>query len=287
MLAPGFAPRPRALTAGLRRLERMGFRVVRGAALEAREGYLAGTDEQRADDLNTLLRRNDVRAIWFARGGYGTARLLERIDWAALRGRSKTLIGYSDLTALYSTVLRGPRRVCLYGPVVTELGDRRSYHLASLRSLLAGEPTALRFRRRQVVTEGRARGRLLGGNLSVLVHLLGTPFAPRLRGSVLLLEDVGEETYRLDRLLTHLRMSGELDGVRAVLLGSLDPAPSGREFPPDRPLAEVVRETFLPLGVPVVTGLPVGHVAAKRTVPLGGRAEVDTAAGTVRLWPHP
>jgi len=280
VVATGFAPRPGALRSGLRRLERMGLRVARGPSLGSRDGYLAGTDRQRVTDLNEMLRRDDVRGLWFARGGYGTARILEDVDWRALRRRSKPMVGYSDLTALFCAVLTLPRRICLYGPVVAELGQPGSFHLASLRTLLRGDPVGIRFTRRQVVAEGAARGRLLGGNLSVLVHLLGTRWAPRLDGCVLLLEDVGEETYRLDRLLTQLRASGALSGVRAVVLGSLEPAAPGRTFPPDRPLAELVRETFCPLGVPVVSGLPVGHLPAKRTVPLGGRAELDTAAGT-------
>ena len=162
--------------------------------------------------------------------------------------------------------------------VVGELGDPAAYHAPSLRAMLAGREVTLRFRADQVLAPGRAEGRLVGGNLTVLAHVMGTPWAPDGRGAVLLLEDVGEETYRLDRLLQHLRLAGALTGVRAVLLGSLDPPPTRRSFPPDGDLDAVLRDVLLPLGVPVVRGLPLGHLPGKWTVPLGGRAVVDTAA---------
>ena len=284
VVAPGFAVRPGRLRSGLRALRQMGFRVVLGEHAEAQRGYLAGSDGQRAADLNRMLRDPDVRAIWFARGGYGTARLLDDLRWTAFERRPKLLIGYSDLTALFARVVRRTSRVCLYGPVVTELGDPATYHAGSLRRLLRGMPVAVRFGKRQVLRGGRAVGRLAGGNLTVLSHLWGTRHAPELRGRVLFLEDVGEEAYRLDRMLTQLRMTGALKGVRAVLLGSLV-APPRRGFPPDRPVIELIEETFLPLGVPVVTDLPAGHLPGKRTLPLGGRVELDTATGRLTLWP--
>jgi muramoyltetrapeptide carboxypeptidase len=156
-----------------------------------------------------------------------------------------------------------------------------------LRSLLRGEETTIRFGRRRVVAAGRAEGRLLGGNLSVLAHLLGTRHLPSFDGAVLVLEDVGEEVYRLDRLLNHLRMAGVFRKVGGVCLGSFDPPGARRRFPPDRPLSEPVKEFLGPLGVPVVTDLPFGHVAAKRTLPLGGRAVLDTRKGILRMEPRP
>jgi len=186
------------------------------------------------------------------------------------------------VTALFAAAIDRTRARCLYGPVVTELGDPATYHSPSLRSLLAGEPVRRRLRRRDVIVPGKATGPLVGGNLSVLVHLLGTRFAPKLAGKVLFLEEVGEPAYRLDRMLTQLRSSRKLAGVRAVLLGQFS-VPARRRFPPDRPWQEVLEETFVPLGVPVVSGIPAGHCAGKWTLPLGARATVDTAAGWVRF----
>ena len=284
VVAPGFAVKRRPLEAGLARLEGMGYRVRLGRHVLARNGYLAGDDDLRASDLKTMLHDPEVRAIWFARGGYGTARLLDRLPRGLLRRAPKLLIGYSDLTALFAEALKRPGCVCLYGPVVTELGDADAYHSASLRKLLAGRPVELRVARRRIVVPGRARGRLAGGNLTVLSHLCGTRFAPDLRGKVLFLEDAGEPTYRLDRMLTQLRLCGMLNGLAGVLLGGFS-IPPRRRFPPDRSAKELFREFFVPLDVPVVEGIPAGHVPRKRTLPLGARVEIDTAAGSVRFTP--
>jgi muramoyltetrapeptide carboxypeptidase len=283
VVATGFAVRRDDLASGVRALERLGYRPRLGEHVLAREGYLAGTDEQRVEDLNRMLRDPGVAAVWFARGGYGTARLLDRIDWRALRRAPKPLLGYSDLTALFAraSAIGAP---CIHAPVVTELGDPGAYHAPSLRALLRGERVTVRFRRGQVLRAGRARGRLVGGNLAVLASLLGTRHAADLRDAVLFLEEAGEETYRIDRLLTQLRATRRLDRLRGVLLGAFVVSPRSK-FPPDRDPAAVLAETFAPLGVPVVTGLPVGHVRRKRSLPLGAVAAIDTAARRVALGP--
>jgi muramoyltetrapeptide carboxypeptidase len=285
VMTPGFGVRARSLRAGIGRLEALGFRVVLGPHALDRDGYLAGPDDARASDLNALIADRDIRAIWFARGGYGSARLLDRIRWSRLGRSPKTLIGYSDVTALFAAATARTRCSCLYGPVVTELADEAAYHLPTLKRTLGGHSVTLRFARRQILRPGRAAGRMLGGNLSVLVHLLGTRHAPRLRGAVLFVEDVGEPTYRLDRMLSHLRMSSALDGVAGVVVGSFRPV-SRRSFLTDRPVTDLLRETFEPLGVPVVLGLPAGHLPGKRTLPLGGRARLDTAEGRLTIEPR-
>jgi muramoyltetrapeptide carboxypeptidase len=284
-MTPGFGVRGRALKAGVGWLERQGYRVVLGPHALDREGYLAGTDEARAGDLNALIEDPEVRAIWFARGGYGSARLLERVRWSDLARRPRTLIGYSDATALFAVALERTRGLCLYGPVVSELADVSAYHLPSLREVLRGREIGVRFARRQTLVPGEATGRLLGGNLSVLSHLLGTRHAPRLRGAILFLEDVGEPVYRLDRMLAHLKMSGALKGVAGVAIGSFDPV-ARRSFLSDRPVADLWRETFEPLGVPVVTGIPAGHLPRKRTLALGGWARLDTGEGRLAIEPR-
>jgi len=285
VVSPGFGVRAADLAAGVKRLDELGFRVVTGDHVLDRDGYLAGSDAARAEDLNRAIARPEVRAVWFARGGYGAARLLDRVRWDRLTRAPKTLIGYSDVTALFAAASLRTACACLYGPVVAELGDARHYHLGSLRAALRGEPSVVRFPRSAVVRSGRVRGPLVGGNLTVLVHLLGTRYAPDPRGAILFLEDVGEPAYRLDRMLTHLRMSGWLRGVAGVVLGSFEAAPR-RSFLRDRPVADLVRETFAPLGVPVVTGLRAGHVPGKHTLAFGCEARLDTRAGTLRTLPH-
>jgi muramoyltetrapeptide carboxypeptidase len=263
----------------------MGFRVLAGAHVLERDAYFAGGDADRAADLEAMWCRPETRAIWFARGGYGTARLLDRLSWRRLSRRALPLIGYSDVSALFAVALERGLGPCFYGPVVTELGDRRNWHAPSLASALAARPIELRLRRRDVLVPGRGNGRLVGGNLTVLAHLWGTRFQPDWRGSILFLEDVGEEAYRLDRTLTQLRTAGALRGLRGVLIGDLGVPPTRREFPPDRPVAAILAENFGDLGVPVVTGVPAGHRLAKWTLPLGWVARIDTTLGRVAFTP--
>jgi len=284
VVATGFAVREPPLAAGVRRLRQMGFAVRLGEHVLARDGYLAGDDATRAGELIAMLEEPDVRAVWFARGGYGSARILERLPWSELARGDKLLVGYSDVTALLSAAVERTRSRCLYGPVVAELGWSTAYDAASLRALLGGRGFERRVRARDVVLPGRARGPIAGGNLTLLASLCGTAFQPDLRGKVLLLEEVGEEAYRIDRLLTQLHLAGCFAGIRAVLLGAMR-APRRRRFPPDRRLDEVLTERFAALGVPVVRGLPVGHVPGKWTLPIGGQAEIDCAARRLRFAP--
>ncbi len=284
VVATGFAVRQDLLDAGVSWLVRRGYRVKLGRAVLDQDGYLAGDDPSRAADLRMMLKDPEVRAIWFARGGYGTARILDRVPWAELRRTPKLLIGYSDLTALFAAAVARTGQICLYGPVVTELSAPASFHGPSLRRLLDGEAFELKLSRRQIVVPGMAEGLLQGGNLTVLTHLWGTRYRPKLDGCILFVEDVGEEAYRIDRTLTQLRLSGALKRVKGVILGRFA-APARRRFPPDRPIDDVLTEAFAPLEVPVVRGIPAGHVEGKRTLPLGGTAKIDTAAGRLRFSP--
>ena len=287
IVATGFAAPPSALGAGVAALERRGLVPVLFPHVLAVDGYLAGDDAARACDLDAAVCDRALSAIWFARGGYGTARILDRIDLDRLVRRPKLLLGYSDLTALFSALLARASTVCLHAPVVAELDDRLAFHARSLNENLAGRETRRRAYARDVLRAGKARGRLMGGNLTVLCHLLGTRHMPNLKGAILFLEETGEEAYRVDRLFQHLVMSGALSGVRAVVLGTFHVPRTTRTFPGDRELYDVLRDHLLPLNVPVVSGVPSGHGPGKWTLPLGGTAVLDTAAGFVAFDPRP
>lgn len=278
--APGFALRASKLESGLSRLRRWGYQPVEGLSVRASAGYFAGSDDERLDDLISLSSDRQLQALWFARGGYGCARLLDGFIERIGRGALPLYLGFSDLSALFAAVLTRRQHLCIHAPLVTQLGDRSAFHMPSLRASLTGGSWRTSLPKRQVLHTGTAEGRLLGGNLSVLTSLIGTDHFPDLRGAVLFLEEVGEETYRIDRMLTQWRQAGVLKGLRGVLLGSFS-TPERKQFPPDRELRDVFAETFLPLGVPVVGGLASGHVSGHRSLPLGGKAMIDGDRATL------
>jgi len=259
---------------------------VLGTHARARSGYLAGTDEQRAADLDAALRAADNDAIWCLRGGYGTMRILDRLDWGALAARPRPLIGFSDNTALHLAARRAGV-VSFHGPhpAVAELPPFSERCL--LRVLTAAEPAGpLPFpadaERARALVGGVAEGPLVGGNLALLAATAGTPYALRARGCILFLEEVGEAAYRIDRMLSQLRLAGILDGVAGVAVGAFSECPDrGVEGIPAP--EEVLLDRLGELGIPVAFGFPFGHVPESWTLPLGVRARLDADAGTLEL----
>lgn len=268
------------LEAGLAGLAALGFEPVPAANLGARRGLFAGSDADRLEAFHRLADDPSIRAILFARGGHGVLRLLPGIDWARLASVPRAYVGYSDLTPFLLEVVRRLGWIAFHGPMVAadlaaglDAADRES-----LIGALVGEPVT------EVGLAGasggaEARGPLLGGCLSLLAASLGTPWRVRLDGALLAFEDVGEPFYRIDRMLTHLRLSGSLAAVRGILIGSM----SGTEataLEPSR-VAELASE--LAPGVPVAWGLPIGHGGRNLTLPLGAPARLDAAALRLRL----
>jgi muramoyltetrapeptide carboxypeptidase len=272
--------------------ERFGLVPRARPDVAARAGYLAGDDARRLAEWSEAAGDPEARAIWCARGGYGAMRLLPRIEPARVRHPAKWFVGYSDATALHAA-LNQASLVTVHGPMVCELGRATEASLDHLEALLFGRVDRARggggapapgagLAATGVVRPGVASGTLLGGSLSLLAHLCGTRWLPRLAGAVLFLEDVGEKPYRLDRYLTQLRIAGALDGVRAVCVGHLtgcdEPGQSG---------AEVVRACVRALGVPAIEGLAAGHEAEHLALPLGAVAHVIAPGpgepGTPRL----
>lgn len=252
------------------------YQVSTGAAIFARQGFLAGDDDARLADLEAGLADSEVRALIAARGGYGATRLLPRLDLAAVRRAGKWLVGFSDVTALHAAWARAG--LCsLHGAMVCSLSDADPPVREAWFALLEGAPPAP-FTDLTCVRAGSAEGRLFGGNLTVLGALAGTPYFPPLDGVVLALEDVGERPYRLDRVLTTLLQTGQLARVRAFVLGAFTEGEPG----PDGVRAEdVLAERLGTLGVPVLAGAPFGHVRNNHPLLLGAHARVDAQAGRV------
>jgi muramoyltetrapeptide carboxypeptidase len=266
---------------GLRVLEGR-YHVLHDEELFSRDGYLAGSDTRRAAELNRYLRDPQVKAIVCARGGYGLLRILPLLDSDALRSRPLPIVGFSDVTALlaWAHVTAGVRSI--HGPVVTQLGELpASDPQALVRLLEEPAPTGPWYRELKAVVPGRARGPLLGGNLEVLSRLVGTRYLPRLQGAILVLEEVGERPYRIDRTLTQLLLAGVLDGVAGVIVGRLEKCDEPDGTAPTA--LEVVRERLAPLGVPFCVGAPVGHGERNKPFPFGAPALLDATAGTLEL----
>lgn len=269
--------------AGRQAIEGLGLvPVVHGQAY-AREGFLAASDRRRAAELTSALLEEGTRGVWCIRGGYGTARLLPLLDLPRLLRHPKLLVGFSDVTALLLQLARPGGFVTIHGPVVTQLSRLPARDRDWLRALLfgPGAPRRVPLGRTRTLVAGRAEGRLLAGNLSILASLAGTPYAPDLRGALLCLEDVNEPAYRLDRMLWQLASAGILDGVRGVVLGELvgcKPAGEGRHS-----ARRVLERAVTTLGRPAVSGAAFGHGQRNLALPMGVRAELDTEARSLTL----
>ncbi len=279
LAAPGGAYEARAFDDGLAALRRLapGLQVRADQAPGERDGYFAGTDEGRAAHLAALLGDPTLGLVLAVRGGYGCSRLLPLLDLEALVAARGCLLGFSDLTCLLNT-LAGRGLITLHGPVLTQLPRLDQASLDDLAGLLKGQLPWPGQLMGQMLRPGLARGPLMGGNLTLLCHLLGTPWFPPLEGAILLLEDVGEAAYRLDRLLTQLELAGVFGLVAGLAVGSLSAEPAEQPA-----LLDAVGRRLAGLGLPVVTGLPFGHGPANRLLPLGALAELDGAAGILRV----
>ncbi len=270
---------PARLERGLTALRSRGYRVIEASNLRRREGFLAGGDDERAAGYGELVRDPSVDAIFFARGGYGASRVLARIDPVEIRSNPKIHLGGSDLTSLFAFIRKRASLVAFYGPMVAvQMADGDGLDWESVLS--RGRPQSAAVGARDVIAAGAGAGPLVGGCLSILASLCGTPEAIDARGSVLFWEDVGEETYRLDRMLTQLERSDTFDGLQAMIIGSIAPARrEGAESPED--IRSWLAQRFAGSPFPIVNGFPAGHLRETRTLPLGVRVRVDADRGIV------
>ncbi len=272
----------------------MGLKPKRGAHVLDRFGYLAGSDKDRAADINALFADKQVKAIFAVRGGWGSARALPYIDWDIVRANPKLLLGFSDITALHMAIAaKVPGTITLHGPNASSAWGKAS--LDSFRAVafdgampvyvnpVGNEDRLVQRRfRTQVLTSGKGQGKLLGGNLTVLTALVGTPYLPSFDGAILFLEDVDEAEYRIDRMLTQLGQAGVLKNLKGVVFGqctSCVAKDGGSGFT----LGDILRQHLGSLGIPAFQGAFFGHIADQYTLPVGGRVEIDADAGTLRL----
>ncbi|HVT42876.1 MAG TPA: LD-carboxypeptidase [Thermoanaerobaculia bacterium] len=275
-----------------RQLEAIGFRVRIGEHAFDRHGYFAGTDRHRAADINAMFAAADLAGVFCYTGGWGSPRVLPHLDYDLIRRNPKVLIGFSDITALLNAVQMRTGLVTFHGPVAAS--NVTPYTLENMkRVIMSDQPVGILenpaklddelVNRRYYVTTirgGRARGRIVGGNLTLIAALMGTPYEIDTEGALLFLEDVHEEPYRVDRMLTQLALGGKLDRVAGVVFGRCSDCPvRGVTFS----IEEILRDRFEPLGVPTVYGFAFGHIEQKLTLPIGLGAMLDADRGVVEI----
>jgi muramoyltetrapeptide carboxypeptidase len=276
--------------------EARGFNVIVPEGIDRKRGYLAGTDDDRVAELNEALRDPDARAVFAIRGGYGLTRILDRVDYDALRKHPKIVVGYSDLTALHLAIGVRCRLVTFHGPMplsnLKEEDGEFRYAADLLWSLIRtgryGDdpttgltiPSPSPAETPRALVSGQADGRLIGGYLSLVSATVGTPYQIETKGRIVFLEDTGEAPYRVDRMLSQLRLAGLLDAPAGVVLGSFDGADEAE-------LAGVFRDYFAGRPYPVATGFPIGHLPHNAALPCGVPARLDAGAGTLRLLESP
>lgn len=288
VIGPAGPTQPDRLNHGIEYLQHHGFQVKPGTHVLDRFGYLAGADEARLRDLHEMFADSEVKGIFCARGGYGTPRILDQIDYNLIRQNPKVFVGYSDVTALQLAIFSRAGVATFSGPMVAvEMGkgiskftETHFWETVSLSqapkrmSALTGPLTCIK--------PGMARGPLLGGCLSLITTLVGTPFLPKFDNAILFVEDVGEEPYQVDRRLMQLKLAGILGKINGLVFGQF------QDCAPEKPaeslsLEEVIRDMVSDLDIPVVMNLPYGHVDTKYTIPIGVQASLNADAGYLEI----
>ncbi|WP_406080550.1 LD-carboxypeptidase [Micromonospora sp. NBC_00858] len=288
VVSPGGTPNPANMARGIEILRSWGLEVELGEHVFAKYGYLAGTDAQRLADLNAALNDRGVRAVFAARGGYGTQRIVDRIDVAGIRRDPRVVVGFSDITSIHGKLWRDAGLVTFYGPMVNWSDSRTGPESAEAlrRAVMTTAPVTITRDPAEtaapVLVPGRATGPLLGGCLTLISTSLGAGDAPKFDDAILFFEDVDEAPYSIDRMLTELRRVGVLSRVAGVVIGQITNSVGA---PDEWDAVAMLTDRLSDLGVPVLGGLRLGHGNGQLTIPLGSRATIDAEAGTLTVEP--
>lgn len=289
LISPGFIlPDPKRYDEIVKQIKQLGYKVKEGPNARNKYGYLAGTDEERAADLNAMFADDSVDAIMPFRGGWGSNRILPLIDFETIRTNPKILVGYSDITTLLLAIFAKTGLITFHGPVGKS--EWTEYTKKHFKEVLTGQQKVFNIPNKDlcegcdelvVITPGKATGRLLGGNLSVLSAMMGSDYLPDWDNSILFLEDVGEDVYRLDRMLTQLKLNGVLEQISGFVFGQC----TSCEMSSDQSLSlkQVFDDHIKPLGVPAFTGAMIGHIDNMITLPVGLSAQMNTENGSIKL----
>ncbi|MDR5591828.1 LD-carboxypeptidase [Christiangramia sp. SM2212] len=275
--------------------EAMGLKVKFGEFTHSRYGHLAGTDEERADELNKMFGDPGIKAIIALRGGSGSARILDKLDYELIKKNPKIFIGYSDITALHLAIYKNTGLVTFHGPVAVSTWNNFSYDY--FRKLLfegevltysnpdsKGSGLTQTSNRIRTINSGKTKGHLLGGNLSVLTSIMGTPYFPEdWKGKILYIEDIGERIYAVDRMMSQLHLGGVLKNIAGFVFGKCNGCDPGGSGYGSLTMEEVVDHYLKPLEIPAFSGAMIGHIDDNVTIPNGIEAEIDADEGTIKL----
>lgn len=278
---------PLHLQNALSTIRGMGLLPKAGRHVSDRYGYLSGTDQDRAADINAMFADEAVRAVFAVRGGWGSGRILPLLDWELIRARPKLLIGYSDVTALHLAFAAHAGYPSIHAPNAGNRWDETSWH-GFWQMAFAGETPLLGDAGdtpwpATTIRGGKARGRLIGGNLTVLSTLMGSPWVPDFRGAILFLEDVGEAPYRIDRMMNQLALAGVLAKVAGVIFGYCTRCTSDEPDYAGFTVPQILEQYLSPLNVPALMGANIGHVNNQLSLPVGAHVEMDANSGTIQL----
>jgi muramoyltetrapeptide carboxypeptidase len=279
----------------IKNLRSLGFNVTYSDRLMQKNGYFSATDKERAADLNEMFERKDVQGIMCARGGYGCARILPYLDYELIEDNPKPLIGFSDVTALHYAIYKNSNLITFHGPVSISTFSR--FSIENFQNVLMNPTEELVLENSTtdnnydpygvtVITEGTAEGELTGGNLSIVVSLIGTEYDVDFSGKIIFLEEFIEEPYRIDRMLTQMIQAGKFEDAVGIALGVFklcEPSKTNPSFDDSFTLMEVLKDRLGNLGIPVIYGLSFGHVVDKFTIPFDVRAELNTKSQKLRL----
>lgn len=293
LITPGSFISDESLEKAVNNALKLGFKVKMGKHIRAQRGFTAGTDQQRLDDLHLMFADDSVAGIWCARGGYGCSRLLPFLDYKLISRNPKALIGYSDITALLNAIYHKTGLVGFHGPVAAS--ELTEYTEARFRAVVmeGAAPYAIPLStanqekddeayRTYPVRAGKARGALIGGNLSLLAALAGTEYLPEVEGKIVFIEDIGEKPYRIDRMLTQLRQAWKLDKAAGLAMGIYEDC-QPKEGDLSLSLEETIRDRTEGLGIPAIYGLSFGHIDDQCTLPVGIEAELDVERQHLKL----
>jgi muramoyltetrapeptide carboxypeptidase len=291
LISPASAPEDMSsIEKGTKYLESLGYQVIIGKNVGKTVGYMAGTDQERIDDIHFMFKKKEVKAVFCLRGGYGTPRLLDKINYKVIRNNPKIFVGYSDITALQMAFFQKTGLITFAGPMtsvdfhngVDPFTEKMFWKILSSKKKI-GKVSQPANENLFHLNKGIAKGRIIGGNLSVFSSLIGTPYMPSLKEKILLLEEIGEMPYKVDRMLSQLKLSKTFAQVKGVILGAFKDCNEHDPLKKTLTLGEVVGDYFQNMKIPVAYNFKHGHLKSNITVPIGIMARLNASRGTIEF----